>query len=173
MQPVLSVLRRHSLAIGIALMFLFTWPLFLAEAGAFHLPLPSFVYLFAGYGLALAALLMTGLTLGRSGVGALLKRFLIWRLGWQWYVVALLLYPAMMMCSVLLNAALTHAPIDFSTSTAHTLFGGSANLLFFVLPFFLFDLLSNGEETGWRGYVLPRLQARYGALVSSLILGVI
>jgi membrane protease YdiL (CAAX protease family) len=56
---------------------------------------------------------------------------------------------------------------------AHEIFGESAKLWLFVLPFFLVDFITNGEEIGWRGYVLPRLQAKYSALISTLILGVI
>lgn len=39
--------------------------------------------------------------------------------------------------------------------------------IFFVYNFFFFGI---GEETGWRGFALPRLQQRYNALYSSAIL---
>jgi membrane protease YdiL (CAAX protease family) len=61
---------------------------------------------------------------------------------------------------------------DFSNTIAHQLFGPATSILF-VLPFLLFNMLVNGEEIGWRGYVLPRLQWRHNALISSLIIGVI
>jgi membrane protease YdiL (CAAX protease family) len=173
MNQTTAFLKRHSLAIGIILMFLLTWPIDLANWGIVPIQFPFIVYLFLGWGFIFASVIMTGLTLGKDGVVALLKRYVQWRVGWQWYLAAFLLAPSLIVLAVYINAALVGVPPDFSTVMAHKIFGGAAYLPLFILPFFLVDLISNGEEIGWRGYVLPRLQAKYSALTSTLILGVI
>jgi membrane protease YdiL (CAAX protease family) len=154
-------LKRHSLATGLVLMFALTWPFY------------SHVGLFVGYGLALASLIMTGLTLGWAGVRALLSRFLIWRIDVRWYLVTLLGPAVLTVAAVGLGYALGGAELDFGSVDARWIFGRSTNLWVYVVPFFLVDLITNGEEMGWRGYVLPRLRARYSALASSLILGAV
>jgi len=166
-------LRRHSLVIGVILMFLLTWPIDLANAGVLPFKVPLPIALLVGYGIVAASLIMTGITLGKSGVAALLRRFLLWRVGWKWYLTAFFLLPVMYIISVFLNAALSKTPVDFSTVLAYQIFGPSANLTLLIIPYFLFEVFTNGEEIGWRGYVLPRLQAKYSALVSTLIVGVI
>lgn len=166
-------LRDRSLGVGLFLMFAFTWPIELAYQGVLPFAVPFALYLFLGWGIIFAALLVTGLALGREGVVSLLRRYLIWRVGGRWYLVAFLLYPVIFLSAIALNAAWTGAPVDFNTTLARQFFGPSANLLLFVLPFFLFEAIANGEEMGWRGFVLPRLQAGHSALVASLILGLI
>ena len=173
MKPFSEFLKRHSLVIGIILMFALTWPIDLSNSGVLPFKVPFVVGLFVGWGFIFASVIMTGLTLGKDGVIALLKRFLIWRVGWKWYLAALLLVPSLIVLAVYINAALVRIPPDFSTVFAYKFFGPSANLLILVAPWFLYELISNGEEIGWRGYVLPRLQAKYSALTSTLILGVI
>lgn len=168
-----AFLKRHSLVIGIVLMFLLTWPIDLANSGILPFKVPFVVYLFLGWGFVFGAVIMTWLTLGKIGVVSLLKRYLQWRVGWKWYLVAFLLAPALIVGGVFLNAALTGVAPDFSTVMAYKIFGASANLPLFILPFFIEEILSNGEEIGWRGYVLPRLQAKHGALTATLILGVV
>ncbi len=154
-------LNRHSLVMGVVLMFALTWPFY------------SALGLFVGYGLALASLIVTALTLGRSGVLALLRRFLIWRVPVYWFLVVLV-GPAMLGLAALgLDYVVRGAVPGWGNVYAHQIFGTTANLWLFIIPFFLVDALSNGEELGWRGFVLPRLQTRFSALVSSLILGAV
>lgn len=78
-----SFLRRHSLGIGILLMFALTWPIDLANSEVLPLRVPFVVYIFLGYGFGAVSLIMTGLTLGKEDVLALLKRFFIWRVAWR------------------------------------------------------------------------------------------
>lgn len=166
-------LKRHSLVIGLALMFLYTWTIDLSNSGVLPFQFPFAIYITLGWGFIFASLLMTWLTLGKAETAKLFKRFFIWRVGWKWWLVALLIEPFCIVAGVYLNAALTRISPDFSAVMAYQIFGASASLSFFFPPFFLLDLITNGEEMGWRGYVLPRLQARHSALTSSLILGVI
>jgi len=172
-----DLLRRHSLSVGVVLMFALTWPLDLAVAaearGWLPFDFPNGIELLVGYGFVLAAILMTALTLGRAGVSALLRRYLIWRAGPSWYGVVLFGPFAVDLAAVWLYAALRGSVPGVGPVLAHRLFGPSANLALYVLPFFLFDAVTNGEEIGWRGYLLPRLQARHSALLASLITGVI
>jgi membrane protease YdiL (CAAX protease family) len=173
MSGLIQFLKRHALLAGIELMFLLTWPIDLANSGLLPFQVPFPVYITLGWGFIFASLIMTGLTLGRGAVITLLKRFLIWRVNWKWYLAAFLLLPAIIGCAVLLNAALTRQPLDFSSVYARNIFGPSASLPVLILPYLLFDAITNGEEMGWRGYVLPRLQAKRSALASSLILGLV
>jgi membrane protease YdiL (CAAX protease family) len=173
MQQVTALLKRHALVSGIALMFLLTWPIELANAGVLPFEVPFIVAYLVGYGIVIATLIMTGLTLGKAGVVALLKRYLIWRVGWRWYLAPFALVPAIYLVTLALNAWISQTPIDFSRVLAYDIFGADAKLWLLIIPFLITDALTNGEEIGWRGYVLPRLQAKQSALAASLILGVI
>lgn len=173
MKSLMEFLKRRSLIIGLFLMFLYTWTIDLSNSGVLPFQFPYAVYITLGWGFIFVSLLMTGLTLGKGAAIGLLKRFLTWRVGWKWYLVAGLLLPALQLASVLLTSGMTGRSVDFSTVMAYKIFGRSSNLLLLILPWLLFEAVANGEEMGWRGYVLPRLQTRYSALVSSLIVGVL
>jgi len=168
-----AFLKRHSLVLGIVLMFALTWPLDLVNTGIVKMDLPFILLLFLGWGFGVASVIMTGLTLGRDAVFKLIKRYFRGRVNWKWYLAALLLEPMLIALGMYGNALVTGDAPDFSKVTAYEIFGEGATLWLFIVPFFLTDLISNGEEISWRGYVLPRLQAKYSALASSLIVGVI
>lgn len=168
-----TFLKRHSLVIGLALMFLYTWTIDLSNSGVLPFKVPFAVSLTLGWGFILVSLFMTWLTLGKEAMKTLFKRFFLWRVGWKWYLVAILLLPALRFTAIPLTEWLTGIPANYSHPMIRDVVPLDWPLISMVIPWILFEILTNGEEMGWRGYVLPRLQAKYNALTSSLIVGVL
>jgi hypothetical protein len=85
--------RKHPLLAMYVLMFALAWavlvPQALASRGVLSFQMPMALSFVAGWSPAIATLVVTGLVDGRGGVGSLLRRFLVVRVGVQWYVVAL------------------------------------------------------------------------------------
>jgi len=88
----------------------------------------------------------------------------------KWYLVIFLLMPVLMGVAVLLDL-LTGGSIAPFEETIRPFLVQPVMLIPFALSVFLVGPFP--EEFGWRGYVLGRLQQRWNALISSLILGVI
>ena len=154
-------MRQHPLLAFFILAFGFTWAIEIPMQAWQIAPLQFLV----GWMPGLAALFVTGMIEGRSGMRALLRTLFIWRVGVQWYVVALFGFLV----------------VWFGTQALNPLFGGTgihlpplsmALVAAFIAELVLRMLLSS-EQLAWSGFALPRLQARHSALVASLVLGVI
>jgi membrane protease YdiL (CAAX protease family) len=117
-------------------------------------------------GPTLAALVITAVGSGRAGLRALLGRLVQWRFGPPWYLVALAGPPLVLMLS-----AAMYGPAALPPPGEPGLQIGAAYTITLVVNLFIGGIL--GEEPGWRGFALPHLQARYGALTGSIVLGLL
>jgi len=122
----------------------------------------TLVLLLASWIPNIVGVLVTARTDGRAGLSQLFARIVRWRFSWVWYAVALFLPVAAVLLAIgggaLFGAAPPRVILDPGV----------------FLPLLLINVLAGplGEELGWRGTALPRLLARWGALSSSLVLGV-
>jgi len=114
-----------------------------------------------GFAPTLAALLVLALAEGRESAVALLRQALHWRAPLRWYLIAILTVPAVTALSLWLQGA-TFATFSWS---------GWAAMIPIAIGWPLMAAL--GEEFGWRGFALPRLEARRGAIGAAMILGLV
>jgi membrane protease YdiL (CAAX protease family) len=118
----------------------------------------------AAFGPLFAALLLTFLQHGGKGVLQLLKRGVDFRFTKIWLIAILLLPFGIFSGSIFASILAGVRPLDLSIISNPPY----ALIAFFVI---LFTAGPLQEEFGWRGYALPRLQSRFNALTSSVILG--
>jgi len=86
----------------------------------------------------------------------------------SWIIIAFVLFPVLTIISVLISRLMGHETPSLSGLPA-TGFGlAGLFAIKFLSQFFYFN--GTGEEVGWRGFALPRLQAQTSPLVAGLIL---
>jgi len=85
-----------------------------------------------------------------------------------WAFLALILMPALILLSIFIDSFRDGQPITALSFPA----SGPALIGLIAVKFFyqLFFFNATGEETGWRGFALPRLQASISPLLASLVL---
>lgn len=86
-----------------------------------------------------------------------------------WYLVIFLTAPLISLLAVWTRTLITAEPHPFEQ--ALTLLSRPLSLLPLILTVLFFGPLP--EEPGWRGYALDRLQSRWNAVTSSLILAIV
>jgi uncharacterized protein len=166
-------IRSHPLVAYFVLAYAFTWVPVAIVLVALQLglvasssPVVGVTSRLISFGPAIAAVIATAAVGGRAAVGQLLRKLVQWRVGIQWYLVALFGIPiALLAGSIVLFRG---APLTASAGQWQTVI-----LLYLPTVLLAAITIGVGEETGWRGFALPRLQSRHGALVATLILGVL
>jgi membrane protease YdiL (CAAX protease family) len=166
-------MKRHPLIAYFSLAYALAWilviPIVLSQRGLglFSLPEPLLFGLFLAStfsGPLPAALILTSVLDGKAGREQLLRSLFQWRVGFGWYLLVLVGYPLIFLVGL---------TVYLGTAPGTALIQKWPLLLTYYLPTAAIGIIfpGLGEEPGWRGFALPRLQGQYGPLAGSLILG--
>jgi uncharacterized protein len=153
----------YILAFGISWLGMISAVLASRGIAPFYRPYFLVLSIFFAIGPALAAVIMSQVAHGKTGVRDLLKGLTRWRVGVVWYIVAVLspvlLLTVAQVVTKLLGLTVT-IPVPQVNLSPYVIFGFGVNFLG-----------NTCEEIGWRGFALPRLQKRHNALIATLIVG--
>ena len=159
----LNLVRRHELVAYFALAYAICAGAVLTYTAIPALPHAPF-WIVTVFSPTIAAIFVSWIIGGSREVRHLLGGFTRWRLGWRWYLAG----------SVFALGALALAAVY--AVLGNPIAGPKADLsLGFLLTQLGFTLVSGplSEEAGWRGFALPRMEARWGALGASVVLGLL
>lgn len=153
-----------------ALAYLISWtiwlPLYAPVFGLNGLPILPFHHGIGGLGPMLAAFLTTAIFLKTASIKSLWAKCLQTR-PLVYLTIALFSPFVLAFLAMIIGYFMDKSPIDLSELLRTKEFPQFSLLAFFVYNLLFFGF---GEEVGWRGFVLPRLQNLSSPLVASIVL---
>jgi len=166
-------LKEHPLFLFFPLAYLFStilwFPQIASAQGLTSSPASTYWHLIGGLGPMLAALIVTAIISGQDGLRELAARAFKWRVGTRWHLFAWLAPVVIFLVGAVVVRFVWDVWPDFRLfgrteeyPQLPLLIWWAANILFYGF----------GEEVGWRGFALPRLQKKYNALTATAILSV-
>lgn len=171
-QKSIPTTHQRELIAYFALAYAISWsiqiPIALSAHNLIPIRVPLSLHYLAAFGPAGAALIVTFAGSGLAGVQQLLRGLTKWRVGREYALFAGITPPALFAVAVLASRLTQGAWPDLGQL-------GQVDYLPYlgVVPALALWLLTFGlgEEIGWRGFALPRLQATRSAFGSTLLLG--
>lgn len=163
-------MKISALTLFFLLAYLLSWllwsPMWLPFFGVKTEPFLPYQHGVGGLGPMMAALLTTAIKDGKPGLRKLVNRMFQWK-PLAWIALAVLLPFVFAFLGGLMVRFSEGVFPDFSTLGSSSEFPelGVGGFLLYNIFFFGF-----GEEVGWRGFVLPRLQQKYSAMTSTILL---
>lgn len=159
------IFRKAPITFYFFLAYFFTW--------IFHLSIPLlgiefsvsfsnpavYLYLIGLLGPLLSSVFVETKVNGKAGLKKLLKSGTKWKFSLKWYAFAILSVPILMFINIALNTG------EFPVKKEY--------LNFSLIPLVAQIWIVVGEEYGWRGFALPRLQKRWGTIGASILLGLL
>jgi len=165
--------RRRDLVLYFVLTFAFSWaieiPLALSAQGRTSVRVPFGLHYLASFGPFFAAVVLTVAAEGSRGLGRLFGGLKKWRVQREYVLFALVAPLVLFVGIVVVSRLLQGSWPDLGLLGQVDYLGHLGFLPALLLWLLTFGL---GEETGWRGFVLPRLQFGRSAFSASMLLGV-
>ena len=143
-------------------------PLTLAALGLVKGRPPPYLHLLGGLGPMFGAILVTWGSGDRAALRRLRDRALTIRGGARWLAAGLVLPAALFAVSLLVLSVFDASPVRWNRIGVSTEYPAMPPPVFWLANVVFYGF---GEEVGWRGFVLPRIQARRSALSAALLLG--
>ena len=155
-----SVSIKKQILIFFLATYAFSWIVF--AIGNYTQLLP--VIMLGVWGPSLMSIALTAYFYGKDGLKHLFGRFKRFKIAWYWWVLLLLL-PAS------IHLVGRSAWQLFYDGEINPFFTHPAYWLSAIIPSFI--IAGFGEELGWRGFALPRLQRHFTPIVASIILALV
>jgi len=164
-----SILKRHPFSAYVFLAYALTWvslaPLVLSSMGIIEV---SINWHFIGaLGPTIAAIVVIYMLSGRDGIKQLGRRCMQWN---KWTAISILIPIFLFTFALIADYLSSGTWYDLNAYVVENQLTTASAVFFWILPIVAYGIF---EEIGWRGFALPKLQAKYSAIAASTFLWII